>query len=472
MALFRHVAGLADLLALVLAGLAWMRAGPTLLAFSVVEAALIAFILPVMTYLLMRAFGPVHLGQVIRLPWSVLEAMAYPALIGLAAVLLALATLGGQAAYALALWPALAAMLLMGFRMLVSAAAQLGVRGGWLRRRIAIIGASEEAERLIADLTAPQNVEPPDMVGIFDDRDATRRPAALDGVPVRGDVRALAALAERERIDIIVIALPMRRAIDILRVIQQVQWLSSDVMVMLGGDNAAPQGAPRPLIAGRPALRLVRAPVPGAAILVKGALDKVLAAALSVMLLPVLLVAAIAIRLESPGPVLFRQRRVGQFGRPFEVLKLRTLHVDPDDDGRRGVREGDRRITRVGAFLRATCIDEMPQIINVLRGEMSFVGPRPHVPGIEVAGVPMEEIVPGYGARHRLKPGITGWAQVNGLSGTIAGAAMAREVVGHDLTYLSEWSLWLDLRILARTAAVFMLGRDAFEARRHDWRDV
>jgi putative colanic acid biosynthesis UDP-glucose lipid carrier transferase len=471
-ALLRQAAGLGDLLALALAGLVWVRAGPTPLAFSPLEAALIAFLLLVMTFLLMRAFGPVHLGQMLRLPWTVLEAMAYPALVGFAAVLLSLVTLGGQATHALVLWAALAAMLLMASRLLVSAAAQVGVRQGWLRRRIAIIGATEEAEGLIADLTAPENSEPPDMVGIFDDRDATRRPAALHGVPVRGDVRALAALAALERIDVIVIALPMRRAIDILRVIQQVQWLSSDVMVMLGGDNAAPQGAPRPLIAGRPALRLVRAPVPGAAVLVKGALDKLLASALCLLVLPILLVAALAIRLESPGPVLFRQRRVGQFGRPFEVLKLRTLRVDPADDGRRGVREGDRRITRVGAFLRATCIDEMPQIINVLRGEMSFVGPRPHVPGIEVMGLPMEEIVPGYGARHRVKPGITGWAQVNGLSGTIATPAMAREVVGHDLAYLSEWSLWLDLRIMLRTAIVFMLGRDAFEARRHDWRDV
>lgn len=471
-ALFRHAATLADILALAAAGLLWIKAGPTLVVFSPLEAVLMAFILAVMTFMLMRAFGPIRLGQLMRLPWTILEALAYPLVVGGGAALLALATLGAEAAAALLLWPALAAMLLMALRLLIGTGAQIGVRTGWLRRRIAIIGASEEADRLVADLTAPENSEPTDIVGIFDDRDASRRPSVVQGVPVRGDVHALSVLAASERIDVIVIALPMRRAIDILRVIQQVQWLSSDVMVMLGGDNAAPQGAPRPLIAGRPALRLVRAPVPGASILLKDALDKLLALMLSLILLPVLLVAALAIRLESPGPVLFRQRRVGQYGRPFEVLKLRILRMDPGDDGRRGVAEGDSRITRVGAFLRASCIDEMPQILNVLRGEMSFVGPRPHVSGIEVAGVPMEEVVPGYGARHRLKPGITGWAQVNGLSGTITTPAMEREVVGHDLAYLSEWSLWLDLRIMARTAAVFMLGCDAFEAHSHDWRDV
>ncbi len=471
-ALFRHAAGLCDILALAASGMLWLRSGPTLLVFTPLEAALIAFLLPAMTLLLMGAFGPVRLGQIMRLPWAVIEALAYPAAVGAAAALLALATLGGDAASALLLWPGLAAMLLMAVRLMVSTGAQIGVRTGWLRRRIAIIGASEEADDLIAHLTAPKNWEPPDIIGVFDDRDASRRPSAVQGVPVRGDVRALGGLAANERIDVIVIALPMRRAMDILRVIQQVQWLSSDVMVMLGGDNAVPQGTPRPLLAGRPALRLVRAPVAGAAILVKDALDKVAAVALSFVVLPLLLLAALAIRVESPGPVLFRQRRLGQYGRPFEVLKLRTLRVDPGDDGRRGVAEGDSRITRVGAFLRATCVDEMPQIINVLRGEMSFVGPRPHVPGIEVAGVPMEKVVPGYGARHRLKPGITGWAQVNGLSGTISTPAMAREVVGHDLAYLSEWTLWLDLRIMARTLAVLMLGRDAFAARSHDWRDV
>jgi len=471
-ALFRHVATLADLLALGLAGLLWLRAGPVALVFTPLEAALIALLLGGATFALTRAFGRFRLGQAMRLPWSVVEALAYPATAGGAAALFGLVLAGAAPAHALLLWPALAAILLMALRLTLATGARVGVRSGWLRRRIAIIGASVEAQGLIGDLMAPENSEPPDIVGLFDDRDATRRPSALQGVPVRGDVAALATLAARERIDVIVIALPMRRAMDILRVIQQVQWLSSDVLVLLGGDNAAPQGAPRPLIAGRPALRLVRAPVPGAAILIKDALDRLLAVALSVVVLPLLLAAAVAIRLESPGPVLFRQMRVGQYGRPFEVLKLRTLRVDPGDDGRRGVQPGDGRITRAGAFLRASCIDEMPQIINVLRGEMSFVGPRPHVPGMEVQGLPMETIVPGYGARHRVKPGITGWAQVNGLSGTVATPAMAREVVGHDLAYLSEWSLWLDLRILLRTAAIFLLGRDAFEARRHDWQDV
>ncbi|WP_051213089.1 exopolysaccharide biosynthesis polyprenyl glycosylphosphotransferase [Rubritepida flocculans] len=469
---YLQIAALADILALAAAGFFWRLTEPTRAVFTPLEASLMALALVAFGAVALRQFSPIRLAQILHTPWTTSEALLVPALVGGAATLLAFLALGEAAAGAVLLWPALAAALLLPTRILVSAVARQGVQAGWLRRRIAVIGAGEVSDGLIRRLTAPGNKERPDIIGIFDDRDATRRPEAVAGVAVVGTVRDLTERAAEERIDIIVIALPIRRALDILRSIQQVQWLSSDVLVLLGGENEAPQGAPVSLIAGQPALRLVRQPIPAGGMLAKTAMDYALAAVAGLLLLPVLALAALAIRLDSPGPVLFTQTRVGRFGRPFRIFKLRTLTWDPTDDGRVGVKGTDRRITRVGRFLRATCIDEMPQVFNVLRGEMSFVGPRPHVPRMEVRGVPIEEALPGYGARHRLKPGITGWAQVNGLSGTIEEMGMAREVLAHDLAYVAEWSLWLDLRIIARTAAILMLGRDAFEARRHEWRSV
>jgi len=469
---YLQTAALTDIIALAAAGFFWSLSGPTRLVFTQLEASLMAVALVAFGAVALRQFTPMRLSQLLDTPWTISEALLVPAMVGAAATVITLLTLGQDAAGAVMLWPALAAMLLMPTRILVSAVARQGVRAGWLRRRIAIIGAGDLTDGLVMRLVGPGNLEQPEIIGIFDDRDAARRPEAIGGVPVIGTVNDLAHRAAQERIDIIVIALPIRRAIDILRSIQQVQWLSSDVLVLLEGENEAPQGTPVSLIAGQPALRLVRQPISGGGILVKAAVDYILAAAAVVALTPVLLLAALAIRLESRGPIVFTQTRVGRFGRPFRIYKLRTLTWDPDDDGRVGVKGGDRRITRVGRLLRNTCIDEMPQVFNVLRGEMSFVGPRPHVPNMEVQGVTMEKAVPGYGARHRLKPGITGWAQVNGLSGTVEDMGMAREVVAHDLAYIAEWSLWLDVRILARTAIIFMLGRDAFEARRHEWRGV
>ena len=469
---YLQTAAVTDMIALAGAGFFWSYAAPTRVAFTPLEATLLAIALVAVGAVGLRQFAPLRLSQILDTPATISEALLVPAIVGAVATLLTLLALGSQAAYAVMLWPAMAALLLAPNRVLISAVARHGVKTGWLRRRIAIIGAGELSEGLISRLVGSGNKELPDIVGIFDDRDETRRPESVGGVPVRGTVDDLAERAATERIDVIVIALPIRRAIDILRSIQQVQWLASDVLVLLEGENEAPQGTPLSLIAGQPALRLVRQPISGGSMLVKTVIDYVIAFFVSLLITPLLLLAALAIRLESKGPILFTQMRVGRYGRPFRIFKLRTLTWDPNDDGRVGVKGTDQRITRVGRVLRNTCIDEMPQVFNVLKGDMSFVGPRPHVPQMQVQGVPMEKLTPGYGARHRVKPGITGWAQVNGLSGTVEDIGMAREVVAHDLAYIAEWSLWLDVRIMARTAIIFMLGRDAFEARRHEWRGL
>jgi putative colanic acid biosynthesis UDP-glucose lipid carrier transferase len=173
----------------------------------------------------------------------------------------------------------------------------------------------------------------------------------------------------------------------------------------------------------------------------------------------VLLAVAVAIRLDSPGPVLFRQKRYGLDGREILVLKFRSMSVT--EDGKSvfvAASRGDARITRVGAFIRKTSIDELPQLFNVLEGSMSIVGPRPHAVAMNEY---FRRTIPGYMVRHKIKPGITGWAQVNGCRGGDDIEAMRRRIE-LDLAYIRHWSLWLDLRILFRTVSVVWSDRNAY----------
>ncbi len=461
-----------DLLAVAVAALLWIDSPQVVKLFTPLEAALIGLGLAACCWGMIQCVAPPSLGRMLDMPWAMVDGLLLPSFVGTPAALLAYALAEPSFGNALLLWPLAAMSLLLPMRIFMSGLARRGVRDGWLRRRIAVVGATDLSASLISRLNDPDNSEITDLVGIFDDRDATRRPPEIGGVSVRGDIEELCRRAALERLDLIVIALPLSRAIDILRSVQQVQALTAEVVVVLEGQNNAPQGTRRSLIAGYPVLQLVRQPLrPGSAI-AKTLLDYGLAAIALLLVSPILLTAALAIRLSGPGPVLFRQPRIGRNGQAFDILKLRTLKWDPTDDGTRGVVANDARLTRLGRVLRALCVDELPQLINVLRGEMSLVGPRPHVARMLVGGRPIQDVVPGYGARQRIKPGITGWAQVNGLSGTIPDAEMARKVIAHDLVYLSEWSIWLDLRILARTLVISFFGRGAFDVQLREWRDV
>jgi lipopolysaccharide/colanic/teichoic acid biosynthesis glycosyltransferase len=164
----------------------------------------------------------------------------------------------------------------------------------------------------------------------------------------------------------------------------------------------------------------------------------------------------------SGAPVMFRQTRMGFNGRPFYIHKFRTMTVDPNDDGTVGAVKDDPRVTRIGAFMRRTSIDELPQLFNVLCGEMSIVGPRPHVPNMLVGQGSYVETVHSYAARHRIKPGITGWAQINGMRGGIDTPAKARDGVDLDLYYIKNWSLKLDLHIMVRTITSHLFGPAVF----------
>jgi putative colanic acid biosynthesis UDP-glucose lipid carrier transferase len=212
--------------------------------------------------------------------------------------------------------------------------------------------------------------------------------------------------------------------------------------------------------AGVPVLAVLERPLSGWSLVMKAIEDRVLAFLLLLVALPLLAVLGLAIKLDSPGPILFRQRRYGFNNDPITVFKFRTMRHEPQDESHvPQARRNDPRVTRVGAILRRTSLDELPQLWNVLMGDMSLVGPRPHA---VAHNEQYAAIIDGYLGRHRVKPGITGWAQVNGLRGETDTAEKMRLRVQFDLYYIDHWSLLFDLRILLLTPFIGLMHRNAY----------
>ena len=233
--------------------------------------------------------------------------------------------------------------------------------------------------------------------------------------------------------------------------------------VALGGERRWRSVAYRPIevlpIADTNVLELRPAQVEGFELSVKRAIDIVFASIALILLIPLLALVAIAIKLDSPGPVFFRQTRHGLNGKPFSILKFRTMSVLEDGDSVKQAARFDKRVTRVGLWLRRTRIDELPQLINVLRAEMSIVGPRPHAVAHDNY---YDQVIPNYRFRQRMKPGITGYAQVKGFRGETPTVAAMQRRVELDLWYVGNWSVYLDFAIMARTVIEVLRGHNAY----------
>ncbi len=286
------------------------------------------------------------------------------------------------------------------------------------------------------------------ICAIFDDRGGPRAPDLVLDVPKIGRFDELVAFARRAEIDMIVITLPPHADDLIARLMRKFAVLPVPVhLSAFTEDFAFGSGRSSGLV------KMADGSFSARRRITKRALDLGIGTLALVLAAPIMALAAIAIRLEGPGPILFRQPRSGFNERTFEVLKLRTMRPEAADVAARDVvRRADDRVTRVGRFLRRSSIDELPQLVNVLRGELSLVGPRPHAVGaVSASQEPFEALVEGYSARHRLPPGITGLAQINGYRGTIEDPEQLRARVMHDLAYIENWSIWLDLKIILRT---------------------
>jgi Undecaprenyl-phosphate glucose phosphotransferase len=348
------------------------------------------------------------------------------------------------------------ALILLMFHAGVRFAVRRLIDSGWIqRRRVAIVGATALARRFIKFQETQSGVGI-EFVGVFDDGMRMRDP---DGPDVTGTVDDLIRFAQTSAVDDVVIALPWSNEAAVYETVRRLSilpcgaYLCPELLgsrfdkrnVKLIGNAYVVEANTRALAGWRAVWKITQ--------------DRVLAAVALLVLLPAFLAIGLAIKLGSRGPVFFRQRRHGFNHQVFFIYKFRTMTVCEDGDVIAQATKNDQRITRVGAFLRRTSLDELPQIINVIWGEMSLVGPRPHAVAhnTEYTG-----LIEDYAVRHRVLPGMTGWAQVNGFRGETPNVEAMRKRIQCDLYYVENWSPLLDLKIIAMTVRAIVAAKGAY----------
>ncbi|HYH19474.1 MAG TPA: undecaprenyl-phosphate glucose phosphotransferase [Azospirillum sp.] len=334
-------------------------------------------------------------------------------------------------------------------------------RAGRFARRVAVVGAGEAGGNLVDRLAArgPAAIH---IVGVFA-HGAGTPPDTVRDQPVLGGLDALPLRLRENPVDDVIVALPWTSGADLRAAIEAACRLPVDVW-LLPDPRDVPLGAVATLrFAGLPMLHVARRPLGGWSAVMKRAEDLLLAGSLLLVTAPLMALITAAIMLTDRGPVFFRQERFGFKNRVIRVWKFRTMYADRSDPsgGCRTVRN-DPRVTPLGHWLRRFSLDELPQLFNVLRGEMSIVGPRAHAVAMRVGHVPYDQLIAEYAARHRVLPGMTGWAQVNGLRGEIDTPEKARKRVEYDLAYIENWSILLDLNIIARTAMIIFKDDNAY----------
>jgi len=296
------------------------------------------------------------------------------------------------------------------------------------------------------------------FVGYFDDRQRDR----LDGIgdaPLLGSFDQLAEYVKTHHVDHIYLALPMATQPRILKILDNLKDTTTSIFFV-------PDIFVTDLIQGRvdqvggmPVVAVCETPFTGASGVIKRISDIILSILIMILISPIMLFAAIGVKLSSSGPVIFKQRRYGLDGKEIVVYKFRSMTTCDDGKDVKQATRGDSRITRFGAFIRKTSIDELPQFINVLQGRMSIVGPRPHAVSHNET---YRKLIKGYMVRHKVKPGITGWAQVNGYRGETETVEKMEKRIEYDLEYLRNWSLSMDLWIIIKTAATTLKDSSAY----------
>jgi Undecaprenyl-phosphate glucose phosphotransferase len=335
------------------------------------------------------------------------------------------------------------------------------VRDGSLARKIAIVGAGNEGQSLIAKLQ--QSRDPSFIIcGVFDDR-KSRLPPSINGLNILGTTDDLIRVARRNSIDEVIVALPLEAEDRLKTLFDKLKGVAFDLRLSIEPVAQRFQVRGMSYVCDVPLLEIADRPLKHWRSVVKWIEDKLLAGVLLVFLAPIFVVTALAIKFDSCGPVIFVQKRFGFNNNVIQVLKFRTMHVDRgDQSGALRTVRNDPRVTQVGRIIRWLSLDELPQLVNVLRGDMSLVGPRPHAIAMKTGDRLYCDAVEQYLHRHRVKPGITGWAQVNGLRGEVDTLEKARARVAHDLYYIEHWSPWFDLKILLKTVGILASRDNAY----------
>ncbi|PLZ04256.1 undecaprenyl-phosphate glucose phosphotransferase [Burkholderia sp. WAC0059] len=362
----------------------------------------------------------------------------------------------------LAYWAASAVVLLVAAKALVYTVLKGIRREGYNLKAVAVAGGAPFGHFLIGQMhSRPEAGFMPVLLFDEDARaDDARGDALVDGVPVERDVQSMIEFVRRRAVRELWLALPMSKERTIHRIVTELRNDFVNIRFIPDVRSLSLFSQPVVDLLGVPAINLAASPITDLRVWPKRVFDRLFALGVLIALAPVFAVIAVAVKLSSPGPVFFRQRRKGLDGNEFEIYKFRSMKQHADAPGTvTQARRGDPRITRVGAFLRRTSLDELPQFINVLKGEMSVVGPRPHA--LEHDDI-YKDLVRGYMHRYRIKPGITGWAQINGFRGETDRIEKMRDRVRFDLHYMQNWSFGLDLKIVVLTLWKGFVGHNAY----------
>jgi Undecaprenyl-phosphate glucose phosphotransferase len=360
----------------------------------------------------------------------------------------------------LTMWTGMSAVVLCAFRLVAVGAAQRLIRDGRLTKNVAVVGANDIGHELATSLS--KGGLGTRVVGLFDERRSRLVDGSGSAATVVAHLSALDKLLPSGCVDEVVIAIPPSPSGRILELMRRFHPFPVSLRVLspAGYENFEVLDSRRYGEIGT--FCVMGKPLDEAAVVLKRIADIVIVVLSVLFSLPLLLLIALCIKIDSPGPVFFKQKRLGANNLPFNLLKFRSMYVEQADPlGRRLTEADDPRVTRVGRFLRRASLDELPQLLNVLRGEMSLVGPRPHPLAASAGGISYARAVRDYPIRHRVKPGITGWAQVNGWRGETATVEQIQRRVEHDLYYIENWSLTFDFLILGRTVFTVLSRQNA-----------
>jgi Undecaprenyl-phosphate glucose phosphotransferase len=336
-------------------------------------------------------------------------------------------------------------------------------RQGRLDRRAIVVGAGDSGEALISALTGQRDSDVR-VIGVFDDRGDDRSSPTCDGVPKLGTVDDLVEFARHTRVDLVIFSLPISAEGRILQMLKKLWVLPLDIRLAAHTNKLRFRPRSYSYIGDVAVLDIFDRPIADWDVVMKWLFDKIIGSLVLICAAPVMLLIALAIKLTSKGPIFFKQRRYGFNNELVEIYKFRSMYVEATDaTASKLVTRSDPRVTPVGRFIRKTSLDELPQLFNVVfTGNLSLVGPRPHAVHAKAAEHLYDEAVDGYFARHRVKPGITGWAQINGWRGETDSREKILHRVEHDLYYIENWSILLDLYILGRTPFALLRSENAY----------
>jgi len=333
---------------------------------------------------------------------------------------------------------------------------------GRLVRRAVIVGGGPDAEHLIATLEG-DNLKELSVLGIFDDRFDERSADSIAGFPKLGTFDQLSAFCRNAAVDLVIVTVPLAAEQRLMQILKVLFTLPVDIRISALGSKLRLSSSAYSYVGRVPMLALMDRPLTDWDRVIKNIEDRLIGALLLLIAAPVMVLVAAAIRIDSRGPVLFKQRRYGFNNELIEVLKFRSMYADQADAAAtKLVTRDDPRVTPVGRFIRKTSLDELPQLLNVVKGEMSLVGPRPHATEAKASSDLYQAVVGEYFARHRMKPGVTGWAQICGWRGETDTHEKIQRRVEADLYYIDNWSLPFDLYIIAVTPFVLLTGKNAY----------